>query len=188
VHARFFDFVSSVFPKLNRKCIPFVTDRETGLVNAIDKNFPNCDVIMCWNHLINDLKFNLQKMGADHSNIAVYVTNIKELLRCNSEDEYTEKKTMLTSKWSKPIVSYFQKLEKDILKHCGKWVIDKYQHLYDPFSGVTNNPCESMNAVIKRLNKFKELLVDCFALSMFYLQNYYITEFQRGLADIGHFN
>jgi hypothetical protein len=84
-------------------------------------------------------------------------------------------------------VSYFQKLEKDILKHCGKWVIDKYQHLYDPFSGVTNNPCESMNAVIKRLNKFKELPVDCFVLSMFYLQNYYITEFQRGLAGIGNF-
>ena len=94
---------------------------------------------------------------------------------------------MLTSKWSKPIVSYFQKLEKDILKHCGKWVIDKYQHLYDPFSGVTNNPCASMNAVIKRLNKFKELPVDCFVLSMVYLQNYYITEFQRGLAGTGNF-
>ena len=45
-----------------------------------------------------------------------------------------------------------------------------------------------MNAVIKRLNKFKELSVDCFVLSMFYLQNYYITEFQRGLAGIGNFN
>jgi transposase-like protein len=128
VQARFFDFVSSVFPKLNRKFVPFVTDRETGLVNAIDKNFPNCDVIMCWNHLINDFKFNLQKMGADHTNIAVYVTNIKELLRCNSEEEYKEKNTVLTSKWSKPIVSYFQKMDKDILKHCGKWVIDKYKY------------------------------------------------------------
>ena len=104
VHSRFFEFVSSGFPKLNRKCVPFVTDRDTELVNAIDKNFPNCDVIMCWSHLINDFKFNLQKMGADHTNIAVYVTNIKELLRCSSE-EYTEKKTVLTSKWSKPIVS-----------------------------------------------------------------------------------
>jgi hypothetical protein len=174
VHARFFDFVSSVFPKLDRKCVPFVTDRGTALVNAIDKNFPNCDVIMCWNHLINDFKFSLQKMGADHTNIAVYVTNIKELLRCNSEEEY------------KPIVSYFQKMKKNILKHCGKWVIDKYQHLYDPLSGVTNNPCESINAVIKRFSKFKKLPVDCFELSMFYLQNYYITEFQRGLAGIGN--
>ena len=78
-------------------------------------------------------------------------------------------------------------MEKDILKHCEKWVIDKYQHLYDPFSGVANNPCESMNAVIKRLNKFKELPVDCFVLSMVYLQNYYITEIQRGLAGIGNF-
>jgi hypothetical protein len=36
-------------------------------------------------------------MGADHTNIAVYVTNIKELLRYNSEVEYKEKKTVLTS-------------------------------------------------------------------------------------------
>ena len=82
-------------------------------IYLFDNNFPNCDVIMCWNHLINDFKFNLQKMGADHTNIAVYVTNIKELPRCNSEEEYNEKKTVLTSKWSKPIVSYFQKLEKE---------------------------------------------------------------------------
>ena len=51
-------------------------------------------------------------------------TNIKELLRCNSEEEYTEEKTVLRNKWSNPIVSYFQKLERDILKHCGKWGID----------------------------------------------------------------
>jgi hypothetical protein len=53
-------------------------------------------------------------MGADHTNIAVYVTNIIELLRCNSEEEYKEKKTVLTSNWSKPIVSYFQKMKKNI--------------------------------------------------------------------------
>ncbi|VDI35357.1 Hypothetical predicted protein [Mytilus galloprovincialis] len=62
VHSKFFDFVASLFPKLNKKAIPFVTNREPGLVNAIMKNFSNCDVVMCWNHLINDFKFNLQKM------------------------------------------------------------------------------------------------------------------------------
>ncbi|CAC5412488.1 unnamed protein product [Mytilus coruscus] len=76
MHSKFFEFVSSVFPKLNRKCVPFVTDREPGLVNAIEKNFPNSDVIMCWNHLITDAKFNLHKMGADQENIAFYLSNI----------------------------------------------------------------------------------------------------------------
>ncbi|CAC5412487.1 unnamed protein product [Mytilus coruscus] len=79
-------------------------------------------------------------------------------------------------------------MEKDILFHCGKWIINKYENLYDPFSGVTNNACESMNAVIKRLNKYKELPVDCFVLSMYYLQVYYITEIQRGLAGVGNYN
>ncbi|CAC5387653.1 unnamed protein product [Mytilus coruscus] len=169
------DVYRDMFPKLNRKCVPFVTDREPGLSNAIEKNFPNCDIIMCWNHLIGDAKFNLQKMGADQTNIAFYLSNIRELLRCESDEEFKEKKQLLIVKWSKPFVTYFNKIEKDILYHCGKWII------------ITNNPCESMNAVIKRLNKYKELPVDCFVLSMYYLQCYYFTEIQRGLAGVGNY-
>ena len=184
VHSKFFDFVSSIFPKINKKSVPFITDREIGIVNAIEKNFPNCEVLMCWNHLVNDFKYNLQKMGAEQNNIGFYISNIKELLRCENEEEYIHQKDLLTSKWSKPIKQYLEKIEKDIIKHCGKWIVDKYHNLYDPFSGITYNPCESMNAVIKRLNKYKELPVDCFVLSMYYLQNYYITEGQRGLAGI----
>ncbi|CAC5367851.1 unnamed protein product [Mytilus coruscus] len=186
-HARFFEFVASSFPKINKTSVPFVTDREIGLVNAIRKNFPACDVLMCWNHLVKDLKFNLQQMGADQANTALYVSHLKDLLRCDSEAEYMTLKDDLIRKWSKPVVVYFEKMEKDILTHSGKWVIDKYQNLYDPFSGITNNACESMNAVIKRLNKYRELPVDCFVLSMFYLQNYYINEVQRGLAGIGNY-
>ncbi|CAG2237138.1 unnamed protein product [Mytilus edulis] len=186
-HARFFEFVASSFPKINKTSVPFVTDREIGLVNAIRKNFPSCDVLMCWNHLIKDLKFNLQQMGADQSNTALYVSHLKDLLRSDSEAEYMTLKDELIRKWSKPVVVYFEKMEKDILTHSGKWVIDKYQNLYDPYSGITNNACESMNAVIKRLNKYRELPVDCFVLSMFYLQNYYINEVQRGLAGIGNY-
>ncbi|CAG2192435.1 unnamed protein product [Mytilus edulis] len=186
-HARFFEFVASSFPKINKTSVPFVTDREIGLVNAIRKNFPSCDVLMCWNHLIKDLKFNLQQMGADQSNTALYVSHLKDLLRSDSEAEYMTLKDELIRKWSKPVVVYFEKMEKDILTHSGKWVIDKYQNLYDPYSGITNNACESMNAVIKGLNKYRELPVDCFVLSMFYLQNYYINEVQRGLAGIGNY-
>ncbi|CAG2187179.1 unnamed protein product [Mytilus edulis] len=137
--------LASLFPKLNKKAIPFVTDREPGLVNAIKKNFSNCDVVMCWNHLINDFKFNLQKMGAGSDNIAVYVSNVRELLRSSSEQGYEERKKLLLSKWSQGVYSYFMKVEKDILKHCGKWIIEKYPNLYDPFSGLTNNPCESIH-------------------------------------------
>ncbi|CAC5382544.1 unnamed protein product [Mytilus coruscus] len=87
-HARFFEFVASSFPKINKTSVPFVTDREIGLVNAIRKNLPACDVLMCWNHLIKDLKFNLQQMGADQANTALYVSHLKDLLMCDSEEEY----------------------------------------------------------------------------------------------------
>ncbi|CAC5391402.1 unnamed protein product [Mytilus coruscus] len=93
----FLIFVASTFPKLNKKGIPFVTNREPGLVNAIMKNFSNCGVVMCWNHLINDFKFNLQKMRAASYNIAVYVSNVRELLRSSCEQGYEERKKLLVS-------------------------------------------------------------------------------------------
>jgi len=83
-YSNIFDFVSPIFPKINKKSVPFMTDREIGIVNAIENNFPNGAVLKCWNHLVNDLKYNLQKMRAEQNNIGFYTSNIKELLMCEN--------------------------------------------------------------------------------------------------------
>jgi hypothetical protein len=54
----------------------------------------------------------------------------------------------ITSKWSEPAVSYFEgELKSDIIKYAGKWLLEEFDGLYDPYSGITNNLSESYNAV-----------------------------------------
>ena len=36
--------------------------------------------------------------------------------------------------------------------HSGKWVIEEYPGMFDPYSGITNNLSERMNVVLKREN------------------------------------
>jgi len=58
------------------------------------------------------------------------------------------------------------------MHHSGKWLIEKYPGMFDPYSGKTNNLSESMNAVLKRENEWKELPVELLALGFYFLQHY----------------
>jgi hypothetical protein len=51
-----------------------------------------------------------------------------------------------------------------VILHSGKWVIEEYPGMFDSYSGITNNLSESMNAVLKRENDWKELPVNLLAL------------------------
>jgi hypothetical protein len=36
-------------------------------------------------------------------------------------------------------VSYFERqLKSDIIKYAGKWLLEEFDELYDPYSGITN--------------------------------------------------
>jgi hypothetical protein len=79
----------------------------------------------------------------------------------------------ITSKWSEPAVSYFEReLKSDIIKHAGKWLLEEFDGLYDPYSGITNNLSESYNAVLKQEKDWKELPVDMLVLGFHFLQNF----------------
>lgn len=59
--------------------------------------------------------------------------------------------------------------------------------IYDPYSGVTNNMSESMNAVIKRLMEWKQAPLDATVLAFNYLQKFYVHEIMRGLCNVGNY-
>ena len=57
------------------------------------------------------------------------------------------------SKWTPVVLEHFNKfVSPSIQYHSGKWVIEEYPGMFDPYSGITNNLSESMNAVLKREN------------------------------------
>jgi transposase-like protein len=96
-HQLLFKYLKDKIPRLDKKKIPFVVDQEPGLKKAIQECFPNCPIMFCWNHLKGDLKFWL-KGKVESDNIKVYVDHVDKMLHCDSEDEYLELKSNLTSK------------------------------------------------------------------------------------------
>jgi hypothetical protein len=71
-----------------------------------------------------------------------------------------------------------------ILCFSGGWS-SRPLNLFDEISGVTNNPSESFNAVIKRWLSWKELSLDAL-VQMFYLTlGFYVNEVRRGFCGYG---
>lgn len=52
-----------------------------------------------------------------------------------------------------------------------------FSSLYDSYSGITNNPSESINAVLKRMTNWQEFPVD----------SVYYVEIQQGRAGLGNY-
>ncbi|CAF1454550.1 unnamed protein product, partial [Didymodactylos carnosus] len=60
--------------------------------------------------------------------------------------------------------------------------------LFDEISGITNNPVESINAVVKKWVAWKELTSDKLVLFMYLLMGYYCNELKRGFCDVGNYH
>ncbi|KAK3108798.1 hypothetical protein FSP39_015983 [Pinctada imbricata] len=187
-HNRLFEFVADKVPILKTKSLPFITDREPALTKSVQFFFPNLTVLHCWNHVRRDFKEELRKQTANPSEMAVYLNQWKTMSQCETEDEFHSVYDDLTSSWTTSVKQYFDKhIKPDILMYSGRWLIEKFNNLYDPYSGVTNNPSESINSVLKRMTGWQELPVDSMMLSLYFLQNFYQAEIQRGRAGIGNY-
>ena len=92
-----------------------------------------------------------------------------------------ELKANFTSKWTPDVLEHFEKnISSAIQFHSGKWLIQKYPGMFYPYSDITNNLSESMNAVLKREQDWKELPVDLLTLGLYYLHNFENYEILRG--------
>ena len=81
---------------------------------------------------------------------------------------------------------YFNdRISPNLTKVC-KWAIDKITR-FDPYSGITQNQSESMNKLLKSLNKWKEAPADVAILSFLRLHQYYIKVISRGRAGLGNY-
>ena len=92
-------------------------------------------------------------------------------------------------KWTPVVLELFNKFVSPSKQyHSGKWVIEEYPGMLDPFPGITNNLSESMNAVLKRENDWKELPVDLLTLGFYYIQNFENYEILRGRSGMGNYH
>ena len=72
------------------------------------------------------------------------------------------------------------------MSSCGRWILEELD-IYNPYSGITTNSAESINNVIKSIQKRKELPVDLIVISLFFLQKSDYTELLCGRAGFGNY-
>ena len=81
---RFF-LMQSKITCLKNKNLPIVSDRETGIINAINNVFPHFKLLICWNHILRDAKDWLKRCGENEQNDIEIVKQIRCYLESPSE-------------------------------------------------------------------------------------------------------
>lgn len=75
--------------------------------------------------------------------------HIWDLLDSDSKSEFAQKHHDMQNQWSGQFKLYFERHIKESILKSGKWVLLK-NDIYTERSGITINPSESYNAVLKR--------------------------------------
>lgn len=101
IHLDFWRKIATLVPNINRASTVLVTDRKKAVVNAIKKVIPNAALVHCWNHIHSDAKHWIKQHGGKSDDQLVYISNLKELLQMQNEDDYAEKLEELSQSWSK---------------------------------------------------------------------------------------
>ena len=186
VHSAFFDLIHA---KLKSSCcnhtIRIITDRELAISNAIIKNCPTWNHFVCWNHLLQDVKYWLRNHGGKKQDEIVYCSHIKDLLESSSVAIFEEKYATFSELWSASFLQYFNANLKDCIKtKAGRWILEQY-NLYNKGSGVTTNVSESFNAQLNRVLKHEEVRIDELLHSVYFLQSFMLAEVLRGRCGLG---
>ena len=187
-HQEMFRESGKGIPTLKKSNCPIVTDKEQAIIDAIKKELPNLALVQCWNHLFRDVRLWLKRHGAPSTDVAVYLDDVWKLFQSSSEVDYDELLVRFRPAWDPTFEQYYLKqIHPDVGKYIGRWVLEKL-HVYNPFSGVTNNQSEGLNRVMKDLQSWKEAPVDCMLLAIYQLQAFYLNEIRRGLAGVGEYH
>ena len=176
-HMQFMQLLRQSMPLLAAKKILMVTDREFDFSDV----FPHCLNVFCWNHLERDLHFYLKNSAnCRPSEISYYANTFKELMTEESEEEFDKAWSNCKVTFNNErVLKYFeQRLLPAFKEHSSIWKL-REMGVSDPENGLTNNPSESMNAVLHSLQQWREVPLDVICVSLFHLSCYYQREITR---------
>ena len=160
-----------------------MSDREFDFSSV----FPLSQHVFCWNHLERDLHFYLKQKanctGSDFSNV------FKQLMQESTEVEFNQcwssykDKDLFQS--NKTVCNYFEAKLLPVFKHNSSMWVLKSAGIFNPENGITNNSSESMNAVLHRLQNWKQVPLDIICYSLFQLSCFYQREIERAFHQCG---
>jgi hypothetical protein len=115
------------------------------------------------------------------------MNNVWDLLDIDSEEHFFLKYKKMSDIWTKEFAKYFNLYLKDDILISGKWILNSPEvNIYRERTGITNNPSESFNSVLKRIFT-NEVKAQVFILSMYELYQYYNKEIIFGYSTLGDF-
>jgi len=184
-HVQFCEGIAEhLSPAVAGMLLHICTDGESGCSNAIQEVFPSWIIFNCWNHIVRDFEFWLKKHGAGKDEMSVYKSHVRNLLSSSTEEEYSMTLNSYCQTWSRAFAEYFDGcLEKKVVTSC-KTKLCASNYTQD---SITTNNAESMNAVIKHFQDFKEVPVDKLVYSMYRLQLSYGLQLNKSIRGFGPF-
>lgn len=162
--------------------VVLVTDGELAITSAFKEAYPKWRMVNCWNHILTDVESWLKRHDGKASDIAIYKSNVRELLQCESAGELGTKMSTLEPLWSQSFQTYYN-------NHLVKRVETAYTgHLLSiglQVKSITTNMSESVNYVIKEFQGWKESTGDICLLSLYRLHLYYQSVILRSADGFG---
>ncbi|XP_042316660.1 uncharacterized protein LOC121927141 [Sceloporus undulatus] len=185
------DFLCEILSKLggdNMEKIPFVIDRESGVVQPLEEKFPQIPKVYCRNHILGDVTMWVKAHGGKKDDLIVLTDNVTQLLKSSSNEQYQKRYGEYSVLWSQPFKEFFDKELKDCIpKYAAKFHIEKFA-AFRSDQTATNNISESMNKMIKDEMDWTDIPVDAMALTMYYMQTYFFYEFKRAYCGLGNYS
>lgn len=121
---------------------------------------------LCWNHILRDVRHWVKSQSnTDKRDVKTYVNHTWDLLDSSSPEIFKEKYLHMSGSWSKEFRHYFDTYLYSDINENTKWVLEE-RNMYTERSGITINPAESINAVLKRFTKNKELKAQVIVLTL----------------------
>lgn len=147
-HQEMLKVCAQTVPTLRKARCPVVTDKEKAIVSAIRTELPAVIVVHCWNHILRDVRMWCRKHGAPTGDISLYSDHLFQLFHSPTEAEYEKRLQERRQMWDSTFESYYmQEIHPDVHQSIGRWVLEEH-HIYNPYSGVTNNQSESFNRLV----------------------------------------
>jgi hypothetical protein len=191
IHERKFEATHSLLFSYMKKYVSarfnpiIVTDGEKAASNAIMTSFPNWNLVSCWNHLLIDVEVWLKKQHVSASEIAVYKSTVRELLMCETLQEFDTKLNTVSSTWTQLFKDYY---DNCLCERVKIGYVGHLKSLNSDMESVTNNILETFNNVLKRHQDWTEVTVDAMVMVVYQLQIFYKSQIVRSVQGFGPYN
>jgi transposase-like protein len=132
----------------------FVQDACQASFNGIESVFEACEIIMCWFHVLQNVKSKRLIPDHEYNNV---MQELQNMHYCKYEDEFNNYKEKIVKRWES-----LKELEAFRLYFRTQWLDSEFNnwqiYVSPPGFASTNNALESFNGRIKKFFTKRDLL------------------------------